>query len=461
MDETPGVPRVMPSDLPRPALSRRGFARGLALLSPLALGGCGLFDDWFGSSKTPLPGQREPIIPNRRGLAVDDGVPKVVLPPPVRNAAWPQAGGNPSHLMGHVAAGQRLSQAWTADIGAGGGYRRKILAQPVVLDGVVYTMDWAAVVSAFSLSSGARLWRFDTKPEDIDSTNTGGGLAVEPGTLYAVNGVAELVALDAAKGTVRWRRNIGVPARSAPTIAEGRLFVITIEDRLLTLAADDGRTLWSHQASSGPTEMLGQPAPAYARGIVVAGFGSGEIVGLRADSGTLVWTDSLGTARGRGSLADFSSIRGLPVISNGRVFAISMGGLALGLDLPTGRRLWERQVAGEDTPYVAGGWMFVVSASQEIAAISVDDGRVAWVTALPRWENPEKKKDSITWYGPILAGDRLVVTGTSSEALAVSPYTGEILGRQPLSDPAAPVGPVVADGTLLLIADDGRLMALR
>ncbi|MBN8897190.1 MAG: PQQ-like beta-propeller repeat protein, partial [Rhodospirillales bacterium] len=233
MDEKPGVAPGMRMDL-----TRRGLGRGIALLSPLALAGCGLFDDWFGSSKKPLPGHREPVIPNRRGLSVDEGVPKVVLPPPVRNAAWPQAGGNPSHLMGHLAAGEQLAQAWTADIGAGGGYRRKILAQPVVVDGVVYTMDSAAVVSAFSLSNGSRLWRFDTKPEDSDSTNTGGGLAVEQGTLYAVNGIAELVALDATKGTVKWRRNIAVPARSAPTVAEGRLFLITIEDRLLTLAAE-------------------------------------------------------------------------------------------------------------------------------------------------------------------------------------------------------------------------------
>lgn len=446
---------------PGSVVRKRTFTRRMALMMPLAVGGCSLFDDWFGSTKKPLPGTREAVAPSRRGLTVDEGAPKIVLPPPVRNAAWPQAGGNPAHLMGHLAVGERLTQAWTADIGAGGGYRRKILAQPVVANGIVYTMDSDAVVSAFELSSGTRLWRVDSKPDDIDSTNTGGGLAVEQGTVYAVNGVAELVALDATNGNVRWRRSVGVPARSAPTVAEGRLFLITIEDRLLALAADDGRTLWSHQASAAATEVLGQPAPAYARGLVVAGFGSGELATLRADSGSLVWSDSLGAARGRSSIADFSSIRGVPVISNGRVFAIGLGGLALGLDLPTGRRLWERQVAGEDSPCVAGSWMFIVAASQEIAAINIEDGRVAWVTPLPRWENPDKQKDSLTWFGPILAGDRLVVTGTSGEALAVSPYSGEILGRQGLSDPAAPVGPVVADGTLLVIADDGRLSALR
>jgi outer membrane protein assembly factor BamB len=447
-------------DGPRGQVRAACLARRAALLAPLALGGCGLWDDWFGTRKTPLPGKREPIAVGRRTLTVDEGVPKVTLPPEIRNAAWPQAGGNPTHFMGHLAAGERLGEAWTASIGEGGGYRRKILAQPVSADGVIYVMDSDAVVSAFDTARGGRMWRTDTRQEDDDSTNVGGGLALDQGVLYAVNGLAEIVALDAAKGSVRWRGSIGAPTRSAPTVVEGRIFVTTIEDRLLALAVEDGRQLWTHQAANAATSVLGRPAPAYADGLVVAGFGSGELATLRADTGNVVWTDNLSAAVRTGSLADFSAIRGLPVVADGRVYAISMGGLMVAIDLPTGRRLWEREVAGEDSPWAAGSWLFVVSLDQRIAAVDRDDGRVAWVTELPRWQNPEKEKDSITWYGPLLVGDRLAVAGTNHEALAVSPYTGEILGRQELSG-AASLGPVVVDGTVFVVSDDGRLLALR
>jgi outer membrane protein assembly factor BamB len=436
------------------------LTRRSALLVPLGLGGCGLFDDWFGTTKTALPGKREPVLGGRQGLTADESPPKIVLPPAVRNAAWPQAGGNPAHFMGHLTAGERLTEAWSADIGAGGGYRRKILAQPVAANGIIYVMDSDAVVSAFDIARGGRVWRFDTKKEDDDSTNLGGGLALDQGTLYAANGLAELVALDAAKGTVRWRNGFGAPTRSAPTVVEGRLFITTIEDRLLALAADDGRQLWTHQAANATTSVLGRPAPSYADGLVVAGFGSGELATLRADSGTIVWTDTLAATVTGGGLADFPAIRGLPAVGEGKVYAISMGGSLVGLDLPSGRRLWEREVAGEDTPWAAGPWLFVVSLDQRMAAVHREDGRVAWVTELPRWENPEKERDRITWYGPLLAGDRLVVAGTNQQALAVSPYTGEVLGQQPLSGQAS-LGPVVADGTVFVVTDDGRLLALR
>ena len=437
------------------------LTRRAALLAPLGgLAGCSLWDDWFGSTKKPLPGKRETVAEAQGTLRPDEGVPKVVLPPPVRNAAWPQAGGNPSHLMGHLAVGDRLAEAWTADIGSGAGYRSKILAHPVSADGIIYTMDSAGTVSAFQVATGARLWRFDT-PEDKDrSDNIGGGLAVDQGTLYAVNGLAEMVALDAAKGTVRWRTGIGTPARSSPTIADGRIFLSTIDNRLLAFATQDGRQLWAYQGTTAPTAVLGQSAPAYADGFVVAGFGSGEIAAVRADSGIVVWTDSLAATNIGGTLADFSTIRGLVAISNGVVYAVSVGRLMVALDLHAGRRLWERSVAGEDSPWVADNWIFLVTLNQQIAAIDRDDGRVAWATTLPRWEDPEKQKDQITWFGPVLVADRLVVAGTNAKALSVSPYTGKILGQQGLSG-AASMGPMVVAGTVFIVCDDGRLIALR
>jgi outer membrane protein assembly factor BamB len=449
--------------------SKKSLGRRAALLGALGLGttgllsGCGLWDEWFGETKPPLPGKRELVLTTRRGMSVDEGASaRIVLPPPVRNAAWPQSGGNPAHLIGHPAAGERLERAWSSGIGTGGGYRRKILAQPVVAGGRIYTMDSDAVVTAFDVGSGSRAWRFDTRDEDTRSTNVGGGVAVEGGTLYAVNGVGDLVALDAATGTLRYRKRFGAPARSAPTIADGRVFFSTIEDKLYAMATDDGRQLWSYQGRNSGTAMLGQPAPAFADGIVVAGFGSGDLVAFRADSGGVAWTDSLAAVRGRTSIADLSAIRGLPVISGNRVFVMGVGGLTAALDLRSGRRLWEREVGGTEAPWVAGDWLFVTSAEQQVAALNAQDGRVAWVTDLPRWENEEKSKDPIHWYGPTLAGDRLIVSSTNSdpEALAISPYTGKILGRQSLPGRAS-LAPIVAAGTMFQVTDDGSLLALR
>ncbi len=205
---------------------------------PLGLAGCGLFDNLFADNKPPLPGKREPVVAERRGLQVDEGGGslRVVLPPATPNQTWPQCGGNPAHVMGHLAGGAQLHEVWRADIGSSAGYRKKILAQPVVIAGTAYTMDPDAVITAVDLATGARRWRSDTKAENDDSTNVGGGLAADGGTLYAVNGLAEIVAYDLTKGSARWRRSLGAPARSPPTISDGRLFVTTLDGKLAALS---------------------------------------------------------------------------------------------------------------------------------------------------------------------------------------------------------------------------------
>ena len=438
--------------------TRRSLLRTASLASLAALPGCSIFDDLFESNKPPLPGKREAVMATSRGMQHDPAfnVP-VTLPPPVQNADWPQAGGNPQHLMGNVALGT-LSRSWSRSIGEGGGYRRKITAAPVIAGGRVFTMDSDGSVSAFDVANGTRHWNTDTEPKKDRSTNVGGGLAVVGGVVYATTGRAEALAMDAADGKIKWRSPLGAPARSAPTIAEGRLFVATLDERMVGLSITDGARLWSYQATNSATIVLGEPAPAYFDGLVVGGFGSGDIVALRADSGTLAWSDSLGAERGRTSLADLSAIRAMPVIADATVYAVGEGGLILALDLRSGRRLWEREAAGQNTPWVAGDWVFVLTLDQQLACLSRADGRVRWLTQVQRYANLEKSRGAIYWTGPLLGGQYLYLAGTTDKLIAVNAATGEILGEQELPDHVS-TGLVAAAGKLFVITDDATLTA--
>jgi outer membrane protein assembly factor BamB len=242
-------------------------------------------------------------------------------------------------------------------------------------------------------------------------------------------------------------------------VVEKRIFLTTADNKVHAFSSDDGHELWSYQSTQTTTTVLGGPAPAVAQGVVVAGFGSGEVAALRVETGGLIWSDGLGIASGKPTLVEFLAIRGEPVISNGQVFVTGLGGLTIAADLLTGRRVWEKRAGSANTPYIAGTWLFLLTTDQELGAINVEDARIAWVSPLPRWENPEKKKNVITWYGPIVAGNRLIVLGSNSEALSLNPVTGETLGKQSLSDVPAPFSPVVADGLVLVVTDDGKLTA--
>ncbi len=435
------------------------LSRRAALGLPLALGGCSVFDNILGENKPKLSGKRESILGSQGGLAVDSSGRTITIPPASPVASWPQPGGMPSHAVGNVAV-SGFKPAWTSDIGSGGGYRAKLTAQPLVQDGTVYTMDSDGVVCAFDFARGSRRWRMETAADDSRSSNIGGGIALEAGRIYATTGRGDALALEADTGRIVWRKPIGVPARSAPSLANGRMHFTTLDDQLLALSLPTGERVWGYTGTSSATTVLADASPAIADGFVVAGFGSGELITVRAESGVLSWSDSLASSRGRNSSLDLSAIRALPVISNGRVYAIGVGGIIVALDLRSGRRLWERDIGGSQTPWLVGDWLFVQTSGQSLAAIDANDGRVRWLQDLPRWDNPAKQRDPIFWSGPLMANGKLVLAGTSQVAVSVNPTDGRILGTQEMSS-AVSVAPVAAAGSLLILADDGTLQVFR
>ena len=113
-----------------------------------------------------------------------------------------------------------------------------------------------------------------------------------------------------------------------------------------------------------------------------------------------------------------------------------------------------------ETPWVAGDFIFLVTTQAEVVCLARKSGRIRWVAQLPRYEDEEDKQDPIHWSGPVLASDRLVLVSSEGYAVAVSPYSGKLLGRLELPKGAL-IPPVVADGSIYVLSDNGDLIALR
>ena len=448
-------------------LAPRGIARGAALLGlclALGLGGCDTVSDIFeDSEEAPLAGERLSVIFLEQQLKPDPGADllTVRLPPPYVNADWPQAGGYPHHAMHHLDAADVLAEAWRVRIGRGTDGDGPALSPPVIAGGRVFTMDSRSLISALDATTGARLWTVDTRPGDDDEGAYGGGLALSGGWLFGATGLGRVLALDAETGALQWRHSIGVPVRAAPTVSGGRVFGVSHDNRLWALDAGNGALLWSHAAIEESAGFLGGASPAVDGGIVVAPFSSGELTAHRVENGRTVWADILGVQGVRiGSIATFNDIDGHPVSDRGMVFAIGHGGRTVAIDARSGRRMWERDIAGLDTPWVAGDYLFVTTADGELVCMSRERGAILWVQPLPRFEDPEDREDPIFWSGPALVGDRLIVTGSDGSVLSISPYDGRYLGAYNAGG-AVRLPPVVADRTLYILTDDADLIALR
>jgi outer membrane protein assembly factor BamB len=249
--------------------------------------------------------------------------------------------------------------------------------------------------------------------------------------------------------------------RTGPTIADGRVFVVTIDNNLYALAEDDGRRLWSHNGLTETAGLLGTASPAVYDNVVIVVYSSGEIYALRVDSGRTIWSDTLAGQIRTGAVATMADIRGRPLIDRDATIAMSNSGTIAALDLKAGSRLWDANFGGSQSPWVGGDYVFLLTSDQVLVSLTRKEGKVRWLTQLPKYVNPDDTtSDPILWHGPVLAGNRLILTGTNAQALAVSPYTGKILGAIALPS-ATHLPPVVAKGTLYILADNADLIALR
>lgn len=441
---------------PRPARLRVV----IGVLATLLASGC---TDWFGASEPPpLPGTRISILLGADAPEPDERVAglAVRLPPPQVNADWPQQGGFANHAMQHLALPDTIAVRWQVSIGSGANGEAWLTSGPIVADGRVYVMDTQARVSAFAIADGKQLWSSDLLQKEDRQGGWGGGLAYAQGGLYATTGFARVFSLDPATGKTIWRAVAPGPIRAAPTVADGRVFAVTIDNRMVAYAAADGTLGWTHTGIVEAAGVLGGASPAVLRDAVIAPYSSGELFALRAQNGRAMWSDTLASVRRVNAVSALADIRGRPVIDGERVYAISHSGRMAAIDLRTGARAWDLELAGTEQPWVAGDFLYVLTSDAAVVCVTARDGLKRWVTPLRLFQDEAAKTGRIRWTGPVLAGDRLIVAGSNGEILSLSPYTGKILGRVNASDSVtAPLA--VAGNSLYVLTDGGRLLAMR
>jgi outer membrane protein assembly factor BamB len=450
----------------------------------MLLSGCAVTDEigsWFATSgkKSTLRGVRIPVMSLDTDLKPDPEAAKinVTLPPPYRNPEWPQPGGYASNAMYHLAAPGRLREVWSQSAGKGSDQASALTSSPVIGGGLIFTLDSEAHIYVFRAGDGQPVWNRRLAPKNgtdmptlwglLGKANTvdppqgmGGGVAYDAGKIFVTSGFGVVICMDAKTGKDIWRHDLGMPIINAPVVNGGRLFVSTHDNHFYALAESDGRQLWDNQGITESQSMLSSTSAAVAGETVIAPYTSGEVFALRAQNGQVGWSDVLSRTGRVTALSQLDDIAGRPVIDRGVVYAISQSGLMAAFSVNTGERLWTREIAGIQTPWAAGDYVYVLDINARLICLTRKEGKVRWIHQLPQYENPEKKRDPILWAGPVLVSDKLIVTSSNGYAQSLSPFDGKLLGRVEI--PAGTtIAPVVADGTLYLYTSEADLVALR
>ncbi len=436
-------------------LIKRALAATALALSLAGCSGSGVdLGGLLGSDQKPLAGQREAVNTEGGVLAPDPEL--LAQPNPIpaarQNASWPQAGGNASHALGNLSASRQPKLAWSVDAGKGSSDEGRLTAQPVVANYRIYVLDSQSRVAAFSTSGGQKVWSVSLKPKDEEAGGgVGGGLAYEGGRLYVTTTFGELASMDAARGSLFWRKRLEVPVRAAPTVSGGKVFVAGVNNEVQALSINDGSSLWKYQGVGEQAARAASTSAAVSGNTVVVPLTTGEILAFDTSSGLSNWGDALsGSSRFSGASV-LTDIAGRPVIQDGRVYAIAHAGSMGAFDLRSGEILWSLAVSGTETPWLAGEYLYTIVNKNVLAAVSKTKGR-------PRWSY--RLSEGGTWAGPVMGNGLLIAASGEGSLVFVSAETGRPANTISLGEPTF-IAPLIAGNTIYVLTDEATLKAFR
>jgi outer membrane protein assembly factor BamB len=428
-----------------------------ALLTACSLPG------WLGGSKAEKPrrddaGKRLAVVAETIAIEKDPQASDIVadLPDQVKNSSWESA--NQAMQDGHLGI-TGTEEAARTTIGEGAAFMPGVVPAPVVANGILYAMDGIGVISAHSLSDiDERHFVSHAMVEEDEPDLLGGGLAIDGDILYAASGYGQLAALDAKTGKKRWKISVGVPVRGAPRVEAGVVVVVTVDNQTLGFDAASGKALWTHRGIRETAGYLSSISPVISDGIVVVAYSSGELFGLRLESGTPLWTDTLINPERTRASDVFTGIDADPIVKDSIVYAISTSGVMGASALLNGRPLWQQKIDGYETPWVVGNMVYVITSGHQLVALHRGSGRVVWTVNLTKKDNGQDVTPPL--FGPILAGNAVLVVQGDGNLRTFRPRDGKKLGSYEVVDNVA-FAPLVVEGQLILLTQDAKLAVYR
>ena len=204
--------------------------------------------------------------------------------------------------------------------------------------------------------------------------------AIAEGKLFIIKNNGAVYAISKRGGKVRWRRDLGKLAASAPAYADGRIYVTILARNgsknglVAALRAKDGARLWTK-----PLPSRTESSPLVDGGRVYFGSEDGTVYALRARDGGVVWRYKASGA-----------VKGGVALAEGRLFFGDYGGRVHAIRQSSGKRIWSATTNGARfgtssgqfyaTPALAYGRVYIGNTDSNVYSFSASSGKLAWRT---------------------------------------------------------------------------------
>ncbi|WP_263260641.1 outer membrane protein assembly factor BamB [Pseudomonas sp. RIT-PI-S] len=337
-----------------------------------------------------------------------------------------------------------LNKVWSRSIGDGQGDTYNMLV-PAVENNTLYAAETNGLVMAMDRMNGDVQWKKDMEMQISGAVGVGSGMVMF-GTLRG-----DVVALDASNGEERWRAHVKAEVLAPPATNGNVVVVQTQDDRLVGLDASNGNQLWIYDSTPAVLTLRGTSAPLVTNQLAVAGLSTGKVVALDVRNGTTVWETRVAIPQGRSELDRVVDIDGGLLLSGGTLYVSTYQGRMAGLELESGRVLWQRDASSYAGVAQGFGSVYVAEASGTVEGV---DERST--TAL--WSNDSLARRQLT--APEVFSSYIAVGDMEGYLHLLSQVDGRFVGRTKIDGDGLRARPLVVGDMLYVYANSGKLEAL-
>lgn len=344
-----------------------------------------------------------------------------------------------------------FTETWSAEIGELDADLR--LGLVPASDGEnVYVADHEGSVHAFRLGDGEKLWEYDTSDFRFFGDSTAmpfsAGPAVAGGRVAVGSLNGDVLVLDAATGERLWQENVEGELLAQPLMRAGLVIVRTTDGRIVALDAATGARRWDTVREVPVLTVRGHSAPAGDARRVFVGLDNGKLVALSTEDGSMAWEATVAIPAGASELEEIVDVDGDLAYFGSEVYATSYNGNLTALAAESGDILWREEMSSVKAPAVGFGDVFVTDIHSEVHGFERLSGA-------PTWTQDALRARYLT--APALFDDLVVVGDFEGYLHFLDTADGHMVARIEHSGEPIRARPLVVDGRLVVLSDDGEL----
>ena len=337
-----------------------------------------------------------------------------------------------------------LQSEWNRSVGSGQGDTYSLLT-PAVDGDHIYAAGADGVVMAMDRFSGDVLWKQDIERPISGAVGVGAGLVVV-GTLKG-----EVIALDQSTGEQKWIALVPSEVLSAPAVNSDVVVVQTQDDRVIAFDAASGNQRWLYENQPAVLTLRGTSAPVLTSRLAIAGFSTGKVVAIDLARGIPVWEQRVAVPQGRSELDRIVDIDGNLIATDDTLYVVSYQGRVAGLDINSGRVLWQREASSYAGLAQGLGSVYVSLVSGTLEAV---DERSA--SAL--WSNDSLARRQLS--APEVFSSYLAFGDFEGYLHLLSQVDGHFVGRKHIDSAGVRARPLVIGDWMYVFGNSGELVAL-